>query len=184
MVVGALALIGGTIGTDLSALFELLDRDPSLTGRTDLWNYVIDAIREKPLFGWGYMAFWTPDSPSATYIQNQIRWPAPNAHNGYLELTLGLGLVGLAALGVTALWTVRRVVAAAGRHSDLAALLTIISLQMLVANLTESFMISASVFGWNVFSIIVLMTGRNHEPPVMDDVMAPAGLLARAKPKA
>jgi len=155
-----------------------------LTGRTDLWFYVLDAIREKPLFGWGYMAFWTPDGTSATYIQNQIRWPAPNAHNGYLELALGLGLVGLAGLAATGLWTVRRIVASTAGHADLAALLAIISLQMLVANLTESFMISSSVFGWNVFSIIVLMTGRNHQPWAPADHTGRASLLARAKPKA
>jgi O-antigen ligase len=180
---GALALIGSVVGTGLSNLFDLLDRDPSLTGRTDLWNYVIDAVRERPVFGWGYMAFWTPDSTSATYIQNQIRWPAPNAHNGYLELALGLGLVGVAGFAGTALWTARRIVTTAANNSDLAAMLTIISLQMLVANLTESFMISASVFGWNVFSIIVLMTALPRDRRSPAETTVPESLLNRAKPK-
>jgi exopolysaccharide production protein ExoQ len=178
---GSIVLIAGTAGGDLSALFNLLDRDPSLTGRTDLWKYVQDAILERPVFGWGYMAFWTPDSRNATYIQNQIGWPAPNAHDGYLELTLSLGLVGLAGFIMTALWTAQRIVVSIAQKNDLGALLLIMSTQLLVANLTESFMISASVFGWNVFSILALKASTASRPPTGLIESPPATLLDRAK---
>lgn len=156
---GVLLIGGVVVASDFSGLLKLVDRDTSLTGRTDLWDYVIDAIGERPLTGWGYAAFWGPDSVGATYILNQIRWSAPNAHNGYLELMLGLGLVGLAGFLAMAAWTLRRIVALIRQKQDLGALLLIISAQLLAVNLTESFIISASVFGWNVYSIIALKSG-------------------------
>ena len=178
---GLVVLVAGTIGDDLSTVFNVLDRDPSLTGRTDLWKYVLDAIHERPVAGWGYMAFWTPDSRNATYIQNQIGWPAPNAHDGYLELTLSLGLIGLAGFVATALWTARRIVVSFLQRNELGVLLLIMSTQLLVANLTESFMISASVFGWNVFSILVLKTSAVPGPATAPIGGRPETLLDRAK---
>jgi O-antigen ligase len=159
MAFGVLLIGGVIVAGDFSGLLKLADRDTSLTGRTDLWDYVIDAIGERPLAGWGYAAFWGPDSVGATYILNQIRWSAPNAHNGYLELTLGLGLVGLTGFLAMALWTLRRIATLLLQRQDLGALLLIISAQLLAVNLTESFIVSASVFGWNVYSIIALKSG-------------------------
>ncbi|MDB5361061.1 MAG: O-antigen polymerase [Rhodospirillales bacterium] len=180
-VAALLILIVGTVGGDPAAVFDVLDRDPSLTGRTDLWKYVLDAIRERPVSGWGYMAFWTPDGRNATYIQHQIGWPAPNAHDGYLELALSLGAIGLAGLAATALWTARRIIVALLQKHDLGALLLIASTQLLIANLTESFIISASVFGWNVFSILALKTGVLAPAMPKGTGSAALSLLDRAK---
>lgn len=176
----AVALAGAVFGVDSSALFTLLDRDPSLTGRTDLWRYVMDVIRERPYFGWGYMGFWVLDTSRVIYIHNQIGWPAPNAHNGYLELALSVGLLGLAGFVVTAIWALRRTIGAMMRPDELGILLLVISVQLLVANLTESFMIGASVFGWNIFSIIVLKTGIEAAPR-RTEIAPPTSILARAK---
>lgn len=173
-------LAAAVFGVDSSILFALLDRDPSLTGRTDLWLYVMDVIRERPVFGWGYMAFWVPETSRVAYIHNQIGWPAPNAHNGYLELVVSVGLVGLAGFIVMGVWTLRRAIGALARTDDLAALLIIVTVQLLVANLTESFMIGASVFGWNIFSILVLKTGLRAKSERVQDVPS-ASILARAK---
>ena len=40
-------------------IFELLGRNPTLTGRTMIWPYVIDNISAKPVLGWGFSAFWS-----------------------------------------------------------------------------------------------------------------------------
>ena len=39
-------------------LLELVGKDPTLTGRTEIWAYVIADIWMKPWLGWGYFAFW------------------------------------------------------------------------------------------------------------------------------
>jgi O-antigen ligase len=177
----AIAIFGGIIATDPTFVFAALDRDPSLTGRTEIWDYVLDAIHERPLFGWGYMAFWSENSPGALYIQNQLQWPAPNAHNGYLDLALDLGLVGLAGMAVTALWTLRRVAVLILSRNDLGALLLIFWMQLVIGNLSESFVINASIFGWNIFSIFVLKAGIVlRQIPAAEEV-APVSVLKRAK---
>jgi|HubBroStandDraft_1064217.scaffolds.fasta_scaffold00053_35 exopolysaccharide production protein ExoQ len=179
--IGVIALIAAAVATDLSAALQLFDRDTSLTGRTDLWAYVLDAIDERPLAGWGYTAFWAPDSPAATYLRSQVHWDAPNAHDGYLELALGLGLIGLAGFVVTGVWTLRRIVILFRKQNELGILLLIISVQLMAANLTESFMISASVFGWNIYSIVVLAAGAALSRGPEADTAEFGSILYRAK---
>jgi exopolysaccharide production protein ExoQ len=84
--------------TNRDMLFSLLDKDPSLTGRTELWPYVIDAIMRRPLLGWGFAAFWSPLNPYSMEISDLVRWTVPEAHNGLLQALLDVGLIGTVLL--------------------------------------------------------------------------------------
>jgi exopolysaccharide production protein ExoQ len=75
-------------------IFSFLGKDPSLTGRTDLWRYVIDYVYERPLLGWGFSAFWTASNPRPWEISSALGWYANEAHNGMLQLLLDVGFVG------------------------------------------------------------------------------------------
>jgi O-antigen ligase len=75
-------------------ILELIGKDPTLTGRTEIWAYVIDDIWRKPLLGWGYYGFWMLDNPAAVEISDAVQWVVPQAHNGLLEFLLNIGLVG------------------------------------------------------------------------------------------
>jgi exopolysaccharide production protein ExoQ len=88
-----MAIIGITC-TD--SLLELIGKDPTLTGRTELWSLVWVAIEMKPILGWGYSAFWFQSNPMAVAISNVSGWFVPEAHNGLLELLLEIGWVGAA----------------------------------------------------------------------------------------
>ncbi len=88
------AMIFGLFFSD--TLFELLGKDPTLTGRSVIWSYVINYIFQKPLFGWGYEGFWSVSSAPALEIADAIHWFSPQAHNGLLEILIHLGLVGAA----------------------------------------------------------------------------------------
>ena len=79
-------------------LLAVFDKNPTLTGRTDLWLTTLDLIKQKPLLGQGYMATWVPTDPQTVTIWEEFRWPIPNAHNAYLDVALQLGLVGLGLL--------------------------------------------------------------------------------------
>jgi O-antigen ligase len=76
------------------AVLEMIGKDPTLTGRTELWTWVLNAIAQRPLFGWGYLAFWSPDNPAAAEIIRAVQWVVPEAHSGLLEMALELGFVG------------------------------------------------------------------------------------------
>jgi exopolysaccharide production protein ExoQ len=75
---------------------EMLGKDPTLTGRTELWTYVLADIAQRPLLGWGYSAFWSPNDPAAMEISDTLKWFVPQAHNGLLEMLLNVGAMGTA----------------------------------------------------------------------------------------
>ena len=52
-----LLLVAPVVAISTNSLFELMGKDPTLTGRTDIWGYVMPYIYQRPLLGWGYGAF-------------------------------------------------------------------------------------------------------------------------------
>ncbi|MEQ9314839.1 MAG: O-antigen ligase family protein, partial [Henriciella sp.] len=79
---------------DPGLVFQLLGRDATLTGRTDIWSALFSAINDRPWFGYGYGAFWGAESEPAYKVRLATEWLVPTAHNGWLETALSLGLVG------------------------------------------------------------------------------------------
>ncbi|MDP3660100.1 O-antigen ligase [Phenylobacterium sp.] len=94
--------------------FAALGKDPSLTGRTDIWAAVLRAYRDRPLLGYGYGAFWGPHSAPAEWIRAQLQWVVPTAHNGWLDLLIQLGEIGVALFGLIFALALG---AAVGRHA-------------------------------------------------------------------
>jgi O-antigen ligase len=74
--------------------FALIGKDPTLTGRTDIWDAVLRRVAAEP-GGHGFAAFWTAEQGPALYIQEEADWEVPNAHNGWLELLLWFGWTGV-----------------------------------------------------------------------------------------
>lgn len=89
-------------------VFQVLGRDMTLTGRTDIWITLIDFIEQRPLLGYGYGAFWSLDSTPGNWVRETLEWDAPTAHNGWMEVTLALGLVGLFFLAMDFIVTIVR----------------------------------------------------------------------------
>jgi exopolysaccharide production protein ExoQ len=85
-----------------NTVIEASGRDATLTGRTGIWKTVL-SVPNSVLFGTGYASFWLGDR--LQYIWDVYpNTPLLQAHNGYIELYLNLGLIGVAILcGV--LWT-------------------------------------------------------------------------------
>ncbi len=81
---------------NVDLIFSFLEKDSTLTGRTELWPYVIDSIYERPVLGWGFAAFWLPSNPAAMEISDAVGWYVTEAHNGFLQFLLDIGVVGTA----------------------------------------------------------------------------------------
>jgi exopolysaccharide production protein ExoQ len=104
-------LLAAAVGLPLFAVFfdtagsmvHSLGRESTLTGRTDIWRAVL-SLHTNPLIGTGFETFWLGNRLQQVWnitLQNGIQ----EAHNGYLELYLNLGWIGiilLAAIAVTA----------------------------------------------------------------------------------
>lgn len=83
-------------------ILELLGKDPTLTGRTDIWAVIMGKIQERPWLGYGFDGFWHGIYGESLYVRNALMWDLPNSHNGFLDLTLGIGIVGMAILALAA----------------------------------------------------------------------------------
>ncbi|WP_396593152.1 O-antigen ligase family protein [Brevundimonas sp. R86498] len=87
--------------TDPAAVLIALGKDPSLTGRTDIWTALMREVSERPWTGFGYSAFWGRESVPAAFIRAETQWAVPSAHNGWIDLLIQLGWPGVILTGLT-----------------------------------------------------------------------------------
>lgn len=73
----------------LDGLLEALGKDPTLSARTEIWSHSMQLISERPLLGHSIASFWQQG-----IVEDTGMW-FPNAHNGYLQVAIELGLIGL-----------------------------------------------------------------------------------------
>ncbi|MFB2768849.1 O-antigen ligase family protein [Pelatocladus sp. BLCC-F211] len=99
-----------------SIVVNLLGKDIEFNGRTPLWILTIEQGLKRPFLGYGYNAFWTTDA-SYEVIRNTWLWyekidpKTPfQAHNGFIDLFVQLGFVGLSLFIFDMLKVIYRVV--------------------------------------------------------------------------
>jgi exopolysaccharide production protein ExoQ len=67
--------------------------DPTVTGRTYIWDFINYQISQKSWFGWGFHSYWdVPNSPHLAawgFVKDM-----PSSHSGYMELKLETGHIG------------------------------------------------------------------------------------------
>lgn len=103
-------VIGGAllISAETDVVLGLLGKDATLTGRTEIWSGIMQQMSEHPWRGFGYGAVW--DDPGFTgpkaWIGHQAHFIPANAHSGWLEIYIALGLGGviLFALWLVQIW--------------------------------------------------------------------------------
>jgi exopolysaccharide production protein ExoQ len=85
----------------LTSLLLLAGRDATFSGRTEIWKQVWRFIMERPILGWGYAAFWRGIEGKSFEVVAAMRFIVFHAHNGFLEIWLELGIVGLALFALS-----------------------------------------------------------------------------------
>jgi exopolysaccharide production protein ExoQ len=83
------------VALNFAAFAPLLGRDSTLTGRTAIWHQVWVAIVQRPLCGYGFSAFWQGTSGACWNVVVALGFVLFHAHNGFLEILLEVGAVGL-----------------------------------------------------------------------------------------
>jgi O-antigen ligase len=161
LIAGVAAL--GMLAFGWSDLLEALGRSATLTGRLPIWRLSVHFIEQRPWLGWGYGAFWRHASVETRTFWTALHWPVPHAHNGWLEVGLelgGLGIAGITVLWLAAFWrAVRLLNAPAARH-------VVFCLAMLagtlIENLTEYEFLRADCFYWIFFVTVFVYLGRER----------------------
>ena len=115
-------------------LAEAVGRNPTLTGRTDLWKFLL-GMHTNPLFGTGYDSFWL--GPRLEFIWRKF-YLFNEAHNGYLDVYLNLGLIGLSLLVVYLIASYQRICKRLATGSSLALLSLALWTVLLFYNVTEA----------------------------------------------
>jgi exopolysaccharide production protein ExoQ len=109
VLVGMLAFDGTLAATVSGFVRGVLGKDPTLTGRTELWSIALSEIHKRPLFGVGYSAFWNQGNLLAEGIWREFQIESRSGftfHDTFLEVAVELGWVGVTALVITLVFAV------------------------------------------------------------------------------
>jgi O-antigen ligase len=122
---------GFNINGDLAGA---VGRDPTLTGRTHIWDTVL-SMHTNPLVGTGYESFWL--GPRLQKVWREAGG-ITEAHNGYLEVYLTLGFIGLFLLVVFLIASYRAICKRLRSPSSFGSLPLALWTILLFYNVTES----------------------------------------------
>ncbi|MGD1950843.1 MAG: O-antigen ligase family protein [Leptolyngbyaceae cyanobacterium] len=139
----------------MSFTLRLIGKDPTLTGRTDIWEYILIKIGERPALGYGLAAFWRGVNGESVYIFERAGWEVPDSHHGFLDMTLQIGIIG-SSMVCLALWqTLLRGIARIRLYGSwLSSWLAVYSLYIVIVNLSETSLLIQN----NIFWILTAST--------------------------
>lgn len=86
-------LLTGTQGVSDSASFGRADSQGAFNGRLPIWEICLQRMGARLAVGFGYDGFWTPERIEA--VSWELGWSISSAHSEYIEIALGLGVIGL-----------------------------------------------------------------------------------------
>jgi O-antigen ligase len=94
---------------NLDTATALIGRNATLTGRTHIWSALIEQV-DSDWLGYGYQAFWYSPLGEKFVLLWLAKEGFASAHNGYLELWLDLGYVGVAFFLLLVFTSLRRLI--------------------------------------------------------------------------
>ena len=144
----------------IAALSAAVGRNPDLTGRTDIWSVVLAAGTNR-IVGTGYESFWL--GPRLQWVWDQVG-QVNEAHNGYLDVYLNLGAVGLVFLAAFLIASYRNIRREFRADPSLGSLSLALWTILLFYNVTESAFRGQLL--WVVFLLAVIsVPGRRERSP-------------------
>ena len=167
-------IVGGAIALPLFALFintvgtlvQTLGRNSTLTGRTTIWKAVL-SLHTNPLIGTGFESFWLGNRLQAVW--NMSVKGIQEAHNGFIELYLNLGWVGLLLLGWLIVTGYRNAILALRRDPNDGSLRLAFLAASLIFSLTEAGFRMLSPI-WFVFLLAIAGNTAGLQPAVVSEM--------------
>jgi O-antigen ligase len=152
-------LLAFAVATNFNQVLAVMDKDPTMTQRTVIWAEVLPSIAKRPLQGYGYSSFWAGLNGESMQAVLTTGWMEGQAQDGYLDVLLGLGLIGLVPL----IWMFVRGFGQAAqalqrRAGGAIVLLAIVLLPLiLVENIGESSFLLPLGIPW-FYALVALLT--------------------------
>jgi exopolysaccharide production protein ExoQ len=175
LLTGLVAHLGMELAFDSSlyvAVAESQGKDATLTGRTELWEDLLIMGQRHSLLGAGYGGFWT--RTNSAKLKQRYFWGPQQAHNGYIEIWLQLGVVGLLLFALVVWQALQGVGPLSRQDFEYGRFRLILLLITLLHNYSEAGFPRPTHLVWFVFLLVVI----NVKPvPTIsaEKVPAPAG---------
>ncbi|BAZ16525.1 O-antigen polymerase [Calothrix sp. NIES-4071] len=161
LVVGAALTV---VLTNWTELLTALGRDPTLTGRTPMWGIAITRLMDRPLLGFGRGAFWAPGSSYALEAGQAVApgFIPPHGHNGFIDLALDVGLIGIVLFAISFLIAYFRALKLAYATKAPYRMWYLAFLMFFfMNNMTESLMLFKTNIYWTLYITSALSLGKN-----------------------
>lgn len=157
LVLATLAVTGSVVFLDSGGwLISAMGRDPTLTGRTNIWQAVL-ASATNPWVGTGFETFWA--GPRLESIWARTMPGLNQAHNGYIEVYLNLGLIGVGFLCGLVMRGYRNVAAGLRSGDRTAGLKLALFILAIMFNFTEAGFRETTLV-WICFVYVVMSSNR------------------------
>jgi O-antigen ligase len=136
VLIGILALVAGEMLFGIYGnVVQFLGRDLTLTDRTELWPVLLK-LQPDPVFGAGFESFWL--GARVEELWARFNWHPGQAHNGYLELYLNLGMVGIVLFAGLIIGTFGKICLTLLRQFELGRFRLAFLVAILIYNFTEA----------------------------------------------
>lgn len=152
-----------------TGLLGALGRDVTLTGRTDLWLFGIDTFAKRPVYGWGFNAYF--DSPESLWLRVRVpafqNYEVPHFHQSYIQTAVDLGLPAvLLVVGLLGYVLLRSYRLAIQTKSFAAGMIFAATLVMVVASMVMHVFLTYNHFvTFALFFFAYLVSGANSRSP-------------------
>ncbi len=158
---GALLLIVMAFGLGQLHLVDVLNaagKDATMSSRVPLWQLLFNFMESHWWLGHGYEVFWSDDSYAVRVIEGKLHFRPYYAHNGYLEIWLAFGALGLAVVAALIISLAARTLR--GLYLDGSNPLLLLSfvylLMFLLQNTAEANILQRNVMSWTLFVMLYI----------------------------
>jgi len=133
--------------------------------RIRLWNDLL-VTDSRPLIGYGFRSYWLGERLSAIWSKYPILIPN-QAHNGYLDVYLELGIIGLAILLLNTIVIFKRAIASIAIGNEFGIVQLSLLIMVLLYNITESAFRPLHLM-WFIFMVIAFEYTKRRLHPLID----------------
>jgi exopolysaccharide production protein ExoQ len=141
----------------------LLFNDTTFTGRTYIWNYVLNFFDLKPWLGWGYQSFWAIGTDAPNLKAENFISGLNQSHNGYMDILLETGAIGFIVVLGFLLSLCHAIDHSWRKRADVAILLLSLTLFCSFHNLLESSLTRGFAVPWIILLLVAGLSNPAHE---------------------
>lgn len=150
-----------------AVLAGLLDRDVTLTGRTEIWAAVLK-LDTNPLIGHGFASAWL--TPAGRALSESVGFP--HAHNGYLETYMHSGFIGVFLLLGAIVAAGKNAANELGRETKMGRLFLALFVVGVVYNYTEVSFNDSNIVGFCLWMMAAYGVARMYIEAREEESMA------------